>query len=329
VHEGIEVPKSFKNLYFALEIIAFILIVAGILVFQWMSNRTSYSHIDSLCAEDIAVSGNLLYIADGPGGVKVVDIADPNHPDVLKTIESTYAIRIYIHGGCLFLCDGPGGLKVYSIDTPADPQLVFSDRTEWAKSAAFTTDHLYLADFNGTCRIYDIADPELPSLVNSTMGSQWARDIAFSGSSLYVCNQIRGLAVYTITNPERPTRIFEEQNISYKYSSVSATDKYAMIAQSDEFTKIRIFDIADPSLPRLITEVVPARFIESLINDGNILLVCCGEEGVISYNLLSLPNIEKMDQFDTPGYARMARIIEGRLFVADMSGVCIYSNFLR
>ena len=65
--------------------------------------------ISSVCAEDIAVKGDFLYLADGPGGLKVVDISQKSAPVVVKTIPVLYAIRVYIKGQFLYLCDCSDG----------------------------------------------------------------------------------------------------------------------------------------------------------------------------------------------------------------------------
>ena len=78
-------------------------------------------------AEAIAISQDRAYIANGGGGLQVVDLTDPAQPQVLRAWDSPgYAEDVAVAGAFAFLADGPYGLQIVDISDPADPRPVAS-----------------------------------------------------------------------------------------------------------------------------------------------------------------------------------------------------------
>jgi hypothetical protein len=279
--------------------------------------------IPTSCSEDVLVLGTTLYVADGPAGLKVVDITLPSKPVLLKSIPTTYAIRVYVYENYLYLCDGPAGIKVFSLSNPRDPVMTFSADSEWATSAAFRDGYLYLGDYFGGMEIYDVGNPASPVFVTNVKRSR-IRDITFSGNTLLASDAPFGLAPYFMVNPTTPELVYTDGTRFGNFEDVVGYGKYAIIARNDDSSNVDVFDIGDLADIAPVDEKLPARFIDGLSLAGDRLLVSCGEDGVIAYDLLTLPDMVRLWRLDTPGYARRAKIFGDYLFVADMSSVGIY-----
>ncbi len=277
------------------------------------------------CTEDIAVLGDMVYLADGPGGLKIIDASDKNNPALVKEIQTTYAIRLYIHENRLYLCDGPAGIKVYSLADPDNPQMTFSDDTHWATSAAFRNGYLYVGDYFGGFRIYSNLNPSQPHFIDTIPVSR-VRDMFFLGDILLVSDAPFGLAPYVMDSPTLPVNTYTDGSRMANFEDVVGLNGYAIIARNDEASNISVHNVQDVWHPAFVAETYVKRFIDTITINGNILLAACGEDGVVAYDLSNLPTLEKVFEKDTPGYARRAKIIGDYLYVADMDNLWIYDN---
>ena len=283
------------------------------------------SSVDTLCAEDLVIFGDWLYVADGPGGLKVVNITDLSAPSVVRTIQTTYAFRVYIYEGHLYLCDAPAGLKVYSLATPSNPVLTFSKDTEWATSLAFRDGYLYQGDYYAGLQVYNVSDPGSPvHIAEITKGR--TRDTVFLGDLLLTSDAPFGLVPFRFESPTEIFVTFIDATRFSNFEDVVGYNGHAIIARNDERSDLSVYNLVDPENPSLAGTFFPARFISGLTNEGSILMAACGEDGVTGYDMTGLPGLAQVWKINTPGYARRAKLEGDYLYVADMSGVRIYDH---
>jgi hypothetical protein len=279
--------------------------------------------LHTVCSEDVAVYGNVLYIADGPAGLKVVDISNKSSPSILKSIPTSNALRVYIYQQYLYLADSDAGFKVYSLAAPANPLQVYAEDTQWATSAAFHDGYLYLGDYYGGFRIYSLANPASPAHVRTLLATR-VRDLAFNGDTLLISDPHYGLAVYRLQDAVTPVWIFSDSSHTANYEDIIGCNGFAILARSDEASRINLFTVADLAKIGLASSIYPARFIESMTASDDSLLVSCGEDGLKCFDLKGLPTLKKLWEIDTPGYARRAKVSGDFLYVADMSSVRVF-----
>ena len=63
--------------------------------------------------KDVHVVGNYCYLADGSGGLKVVDITDPYSPVFLDAYSTPYAYGVYATQDYIYICDRDNGLMIF------------------------------------------------------------------------------------------------------------------------------------------------------------------------------------------------------------------------
>jgi len=279
--------------------------------------------LHTVCSEDVAVYGNMLYVADGPAGLKVVDISNKSSPAILKSVPTSNALRIYVYQQFLYLADSDAGFKIYSLAAPANPLEVYAEDTRWATSAAFHNGYLYLGDYYGGFRIYNVSNPASPVHARTVQATR-VRDLAFNGETLLISDPHYGLAVYRLQDAVTPIWIFSDSRRAANYKDIIGCKGFAILARSDEASRISLFTVADLARIGLASDTYPARFIESLTASDDRLLVSCGEDGLKCFDLKGLPALKKLWEIDTPGYARRAKLYGDFLYVADMSSVRIF-----
>jgi hypothetical protein len=70
----------------------------------------------------VAVSGSTAYVADGRGGLRVVDVSDPANPTEVGAYDTPgRAGGVAVSGSTAYVADGDGGLRVVDVSDPANP----------------------------------------------------------------------------------------------------------------------------------------------------------------------------------------------------------------
>jgi len=98
----------------------------------------------------VSENGGHLYVADGIGGLTIIDISDPHSASKLGTARSSgIAKDIAISGDYLFMAVGASGVDMYDISQPANPQLVSNYNTSgYASRISVSGNHLAVADWD-------------------------------------------------------------------------------------------------------------------------------------------------------------------------------------
>ena len=74
----------------------------------------------------MVAQGDHLYVADGPGGLLIFDLIDPDTPKQVGAMPSTQARSLALSWPWLYLADGPGGLVVADVSDPEAPRALSS-----------------------------------------------------------------------------------------------------------------------------------------------------------------------------------------------------------
>jgi hypothetical protein len=103
----------------------------GLQVFDLPDTIPAYDHHDSYevrpelvgnintsgRTKDIHVVGNYCYLADGSGGLKIVDITNPYAPVFVEAYETPYAYGVFADENYVYIADRDYGLMVFEIDS--------------------------------------------------------------------------------------------------------------------------------------------------------------------------------------------------------------------
>jgi len=114
-------------------------------------NITSYP-------QDISVENDIAYIADGHGGVEVVDVSDPLNPSVIGYVDLIDgSTGIKVDGDYAYVSEYIlGGLQVVDISTPSSPTLVgwYQPSGVFALGVESFNGFVYISDGLGGIQIY-------------------------------------------------------------------------------------------------------------------------------------------------------------------------------
>jgi hypothetical protein len=150
--------------------------------------------------EEIAVSGDRLYIADGLAGLQVVSVADPTHPVITGTLdfgESCSAVRV---GGSHAFLESWMHLRVVDISSPDHPLEIGNLEIPGGRSLCLSGPFVYVGSTN-YLSVVDVTIPSHPILRGRLSGG--ADGLATSGSKVYGVSE-GYLEVIDVSNPDAP-----------------------------------------------------------------------------------------------------------------------------
>ncbi len=257
---------------------------------QWSSSRY------------IITVGDLAYISAGFSGLQIVDISDPESPEVIgfwdENLESIRGISI--SGNYAYLAEGWNGIRIISIEDPENPeQIGLAETEEYAWDVAVSGDFAYVGLDRGFS-VVSISDPENPREIGFTdrVGS---KSVAISGDYAYVANG-GGFNVIAVSNPENPHVI---GNIAGFFRDLTISGDYAYVTEGTsprEGYSFRIFSIADPENPEQVASLnvggVGVYGISGITVSGDYAYLACGAAGLNVYSVVDPENPEGIGSFN-------------------------------
>lgn len=165
----------------------------------------------------MVVSGSYAYLAHSAGGLRIIDISNPQNPQLVgQVLESQMgnglAYGVAVAGSHAYVANEDDGLRIINISNPQNPQLAgqvpesqlgsLSNRR--ALGVTVAGGYAYLANNNDGLRIIDISNPQNPQLAGhipeSQLGNANARQVAVAGNYAYIANYQDGLRIVNIGN---------------------------------------------------------------------------------------------------------------------------------
>jgi parallel beta-helix repeat protein len=202
--------------------------------------------------QGIAVVGNLALVADGAGGLYVVDISNLASPTVLGVEDSYgFAEKVVVSGSYAYVADGPAGLKVVSFADPSHPAEVGSVYSlDYAFDVAVSGNFAYIAAGGAGLLIAGIANPSHPTETSMLGTAGYAYGLSLSGNDAIIANGWGGLSVVDVSNPQAPLTLGSTKTEGWAMRvTVSGSKAYV----ADDFAGLTIVDLSTPSNPKVIS----------------------------------------------------------------------------
>ncbi len=268
-------------------------------------------------AVDVEVIGNYAYVADNQGGVRVIDISDPESPDEVGSYDSPDASRaLVISGGYAFVADGAGGLRVLDVSQPDDPNEIgaFEPQMSMFVDVVVSEPYAYVADMFNGIRIIGVSDPENPQLVALFDTPDVPLGVFISGDYLFIADRNNGLQIVDVSDPENPQGIGACDTPGSAHSVVVAGG-YAYAA--DDGSGLRVIDVSDPENPDEVGFFDTPGRAYGVAVAGHYAYIADGASGFQIINVSDPENPAEVGGLDTPGTAYGVDFAGGLCFVAD------------
>jgi hypothetical protein len=250
------------------------------------------------------LSGNTAYIADGSGGIKVVDIASTAAPKLVASlVASGYARSVAASGKLLgvgSLYDG--GYQLFDISQPMSPALVSTNKyTMYNEGWRVVLDESrgVVIDYFSGLFFLDFADPKKPAPVGFFPTPSTVVGVCGRDRYAFAVGELSGVLVVDIADPARPalvgaTSIFRGvQSIAVNGDFVYVTDRWS----------IRVYDVTEPAKPKpgkplTFTEGIP----RTLVIRGSSAYLTADNFGFYALDLTDPAAPKVAGSFRLPGF---------------------------
>ena len=207
--------------------------------------------------QQVDPQGRYIYVADGSGGLRVIDVQDPRTPVEAGFFDTPgEAWGVTVAGKYAYVADRMDGLRVVDISDPSNPnERGYVDTPGEARAVAVDGNYAYVADSFGGLRIIDVSDPSHPQEVSSYDTPGFAYDVASHDGKVFVADAASGVRVINVADPQAPGEIASFDTPGYA-TQVQVAGKYIYVA--DEQGGLVVLEYA-PQPPSLSMEPVPAQ----------------------------------------------------------------------
>ncbi|MDG2222074.1 MAG: Calx-beta domain-containing protein [Rubripirellula sp.] len=154
-----------------------------------------------VAVQDVVVDGSTAYIAvpDIPGGLQIVDVANPSTPTLLGKFELREALTVVVEGTTVYLgCDD--GLSVLDVGDPTNiVERDFFPTVGPILEIVSEDSILTVGDLSGAFSFFDISTPtSVSDLGRISVVSSGVLDFVNEGLIYYVANTVGGVSAFEV-----------------------------------------------------------------------------------------------------------------------------------
>lgn len=222
-------------------------------------------------AQDVLKKDNLLYIAQGEGGLEIVDVADAETPETVSVTSD--GVRGY-------------SIKVAMIDTV-----------------------VYLAAGSFGVNVLDVADVHNPLVTASNTSMKPAKNLHIMGSYLFTAVSEVGIKISEISYPTGPDPRGQISTFGFAYGLTTSADSNRMFVACGEMG-LDIIDISHfeegwPNYWQVGWCDTPGKAEAiTILEEESTAFLACGTAGLQIINYADTSNIHIVGSYDGAGYAK-------------------------
>ena len=244
-------------------------------------------------AQDIVIKDSLALIAQGEGGLEIVNISDPTNPKGFLTFFNElrgYSKKITIKDSIIYLAAGSFGVSVVNINNPNSPKVTETNlEMKPAKSICVFKNFMFSAISEQGIKMAEISVPDHPDIRGNikTLPGYAQSVVVFKDSLLLVACGEMGFGIVDISTIKTGFETFYLKNWC-------DTQGYA-----EEIT---------------------------VSDDAPIAYMACGTGGLQIIDFSDIANIHIIGSFNTGGYAKEIIKIGKKLYITtEKRGIQIFS----
>jgi len=283
-------------------------------------------HIDTPgIAQGVGIAGGYAYVADGPFGLRIVNISTAANPTEMGFYDTPGQCRgVTVAGDYVYVADGYSGLRIVDVSTPANPREVGFYDTLDARGVAVVGNYAYVADgyygHGGMLHVVDVSNPTQPTHVNWLSTPGWALDVTVAGHYVYVAVHestlhIDGLEVMSISTPANPMSVGGFYDAPGYAQDIAVAEGYACVA--DGGSGLRVVDISSPANPTEVGFYDTPGWAEGVAVAEEYSYVADGDAGLRVVDVSNPVNPMEVGFYDTLGQASGVTVAGNYIYVAD------------
>jgi hypothetical protein len=263
-------------------------------------------------AYSLAATDNTVYLADGLGGLRIIDISSPHFPQEMSYFEDngTYYDLKFAGGDYIYVAAGEAGFKIIDVNSPFGPEISGHFSTD---DSSFGLDYagnfVYLADNTGGIRILDISSHfNIFEVSRIFVGGQNVNNVTLRWPYLYASCRY-GFSVIDIENSYNPLEIsFEDLPNVY---DIDVVNHLAYVAFEGG---LKIYDISQPDDPRELSSLLLPASARAIEVRGEFAYLALGRSGL---SVVRIAN--SLQPYEVAYHSPVS---------AEMSGILLYGRYI-
>jgi PKD repeat protein len=289
------------------------------------SSQVLLGSVDSAgYAFDIDVAGDKAYVADGSGGLQVVDISTPADPLILGSAESLdQALDVVVIGNLAFMASRNWGFRIFDLSTASSPTLV-GGFNSIGMGLTVVGDLAYLIDQRtgdhfSTIQIIDVSEPSEPVVIGFVNTSGYAQGITVMGDTAYVASQgtfasAGGLTIIDVGDPTNPVIISSVETF-WQAMDVAVVNDTAYVLDGSE--GLLVIDVSTPSSPAILKSFYTLRAAVDIVIVGDRAYLADQWEGVQVLDITTPSDPVIVGVVGTSGNTQGVSVVDDIAYVAD------------
>jgi len=258
-------------------------------------------------AQDVIEKDNLLYMAQGEGGLEIIDITNPEAPQTLSITSDGargYSAKVAVKDSAVYLAAGSFGVTTINASDPFAPEVPGSNSTEKpAKGLHIMGDYLFVAVSEQGVKYSDISIPIYPDSKGQISTSGFAYGLTTSSDSAFMfvaCGEM-GMYIFDISDIEQGW--YHEVafcNTPGKAEQVILLEEKSIAFMACGTSGLQIIDYADTSNVHIIGSFDGGGYAKDLLYDTNDRIYLSTElSGLQIIDVSDLSNPKLIGEIDT------------------------------
>ncbi len=250
-------------------------------------------------ARGVTASGNYAYIADGSGGLSVVDIVNGTEPegkDILEyskvggySTDVDFSYSVFLDGAVLYLATGESGLNVLNVTVPSNPTLIDQlDSQLSGDDVCVSGNYTYMLDRKRGLRIFDTENTDYPILKSVLLLEGLSLDMVVSGDYAYIAKSTGSVAVIDISDKLSPVlKAVTLASPAPRKLFISGTRLYI----ADATAGLRIVNVADPLFPAVLGSAAASGPAKSIfVHENRAYVAYSDDDGDSGLDIFNVAN---------------------------------------
>ncbi|MCC7373512.1 MAG: immunoglobulin domain-containing protein [Verrucomicrobiales bacterium] len=267
-------------------------------------------------SRDVAMAGNRALVADGEGGLAMLDASDAANLRVLDRWKGDGSVRaVAVVGTTSYSANDKLGLQIADISDPG--RLVLLTNYFLAgqpQSIAVEGTLALVGSEKRGLHLVDVADPARLRTWGSTLETQSVRRVILRGGIACMLVGNQSVHFLDVRQPEAPRTlgVLSEAKV---IGDIAWVGDHLYVVDS---SRLRIHDVSKPAEARLAGSVELSLYQANRIEvDGGLAFVAAAQEGVRILDVRNVTRPRLLSSFDTRGAASGLARVGDRLLVAD------------
>lgn len=234
-------------------------------------------------ARDVAISGDVLILADGKFGLKLFDVSDPVDPKRIGS-HSSYFFQsaVVTNRDMAYVAGGIGGAEIVDISNPRLPKLIWRRELSEVRGVHVDDDYLYLPDGNDGFRIYSL-EKKTPEELAVLDTEGWNCDCFVIGDMAYLADGGHGIKVVDISDRSNP-RLRGSIDLGTIAREIHAVPGTVFVAAHTR--GIMAIDVEDPENPVIAAHYQTVDDARGVYTDGRFVYLASGSGGVYIFRYI-------------------------------------------